>query len=418
MSTLVAPLPRKSAEPHKGNFPIRQRTGTASFHMSKAAVDFGLEDLERLTARGAVELFAKLRWGSFTHMGCPHCGTHDKHYWCATQLRWKCKACDKRFSVTSGTPLADHKLPLVKILKMAYTSLTSAAGTAALQIRRVWNVQYRTAYVLEQKLREGFMRGFNTGVLAGTHQMDGMDANGKRYKEKRNKPQGGGRAPRPTLPAALLKPKVDPETGEILNAGPPKPFKHDKISKQPPDRRLVLVLRQDGVSDGKGAVSTRVSIALTESAATVTATASTYASAESRFYTDEDPAYARFSKLFAGHQAVAHSKTYSTPDGVNNNQAESFNRRARRLLEGIHLSVSNKYMLDYMCGAAWREDTRKLSSGKRLMSAFHLLLNIGQSRFWRGYTQGKYREHEMLVEGPKPASPRGKLKDAKPKLPR
>lgn len=40
------------------------------------------------------------------------------------------------------------------------------------------------------KLREGILRGHNTGMLCGVQEVDGMDVNGRRYKEKRNKPQG------------------------------------------------------------------------------------------------------------------------------------------------------------------------------------------------------------------------------------
>ena len=102
-------------------FPLRKRTGTAAFHLSKDAVDFGAEDLEKLTEKQAVMLLAETVWGSTKEMSCPHCGTFDVHYFYSRELRWKCKCCDKKFSVTSKTVLADHKLSLVKILKIAYS---------------------------------------------------------------------------------------------------------------------------------------------------------------------------------------------------------------------------------------------------------------------------------------------------------
>jgi transposase-like protein len=141
-------------------FPLRKRTGTAAHHMSKAAVGFGLDDLDALSPKEAVFFMAELLWGSHKEMACPHCGTADTHYWSVKELRWKCKGCGKRFSVTSGTVFADHKLPLVKILKMAFSWANGSSGKPALQLRRDWNVTYKTAFTLAHKLREGLLRGF------------------------------------------------------------------------------------------------------------------------------------------------------------------------------------------------------------------------------------------------------------------
>lgn len=396
-------------------FPLRRRTGTAAFHMSKEAVDFGTEDLEKLTEKEAVLLLAETVWGSSREMTCPHCGTFDAHYFYSRELRWKCKCCDKKFSVTSKTVFADRKLPLVKILKIAYSWANGAAGKPALQLRRDWNVGYPTVFTLIHKLREGLLRGFNVGVLCGVQEMDGMDINGRRYREKRNKPQGGS-GPKPKIPQWLLKPTVDPETGEIF--GPPKPPKFGKAARQPKDRRILLVMRQRGVAKGKGAVATRVAVARTESAQTVKAMARRFASSESVICSDEDPAYAAFARLFAGHKSVAHSKSYSGPDGANNNQAESFNRRMRRAAEGIYLNPSNKYLLDYAAEQAWREDTRRLSTGKKLRDLFRVALSVGLSSFWRGYSHGKHREDELLIGGHVPAKCRGRPKGWKPLPPR
>jgi transposase-like protein len=355
-------------------------------------------------------------WASTTFLGCAHCGTLDEHYWRPQELRWKCKCCSKTFSVTSRTVLANHKLPLTKILKMVFSWANGSAGKPALQLRRDWNVAYQTAFTLMHKMREGMLRGFNVGILAGVHEMDGADLNGKRYRERRNQPKTGFWPGEPKIPAHLLKPVVDPETGEIM--GPPKPPKFDKASKQPEDRRLMLVMRKRGVARGSGAVATRVSIALTESTKTVTAMARKFASAESHIMSDEDPAYARFATLFKEHDTINHSKAYSAPGGVNNNQAESFNRRMRRLAEGIYLSPSNKYLLDYAGEAAWREDTRKLSTGNRLKALLKTALGVGLSQWWRGYWQQKHRTDELLIEGPQEAKTRGKKKGWTPRPPK
>jgi transposase-like protein len=403
-----------AAPPEKRKlFPLRKRTGTAAFHLSKEAVDFGAEDLEQLSKKQAVMLLAEARWGSTTQMCCTHCGTLDAHYWRPKDLRWKCKCCGKTFSVTSNTVLADHKLSLGKILKIVYSWSNGSSGVAALQLRREWKVAYGTVYTLLHKMREGLLRGFNTGVLCGVHEMDGMDVNGRRYREKRNRPQGGRAAGTPMIPEHLLKSQSDKDF-----VGPPDPPKRGKAASQPLDRRIMMVMRQRGVSKGKGAAATRVAIAITESGRTAIAMATRFASAESVIISDEDPSYAVFGKLFAEHRTINHSQGYSDGKGVSNNQAESFNWRMRRAVEGIHLQVSNKYLTDYASEQAWREDTRKLSTGDKLVHLFRSVLKVGLSQWWRGYSHGKHREEEFLLEGDRPAKGRGKPKGWKAKPPR
>lgn len=414
--TTSASAPANEPPKEKKHFPLRKRTGTAAFHLSTEAVDLSPEDLEKMSERDAVMFLARAIWGSTREMPCPHCGTFDSHYWCPMRLRWKCKCCGSRFSVTSGTVFADHKLPLKKIIRIVHAWINGAAGKPALQLRRDWKVAYATAFNLAHKVREGLTRGFNTGVLCGTNELDGMDINGRRYREKRNKPQGGRPADKPAIPEHLLKPKVDLQTGEIV--GPPLPPKFGKAAKQPAERRILLVIRQRAITRGKGAVATRTAVALSENANNVQKFATRFASAESQMMSDEDPSYAAFDKLFAAHKTVNHSKTYSAAGGVSNNHAESFNWRMRRASEGIYLNVSNKYLADYAAETAWREDTRRMSTGNKLVHILKTALSVGMSLWWRGYTHGKHRGDELLIEGPRPAKGRGKEKGSAPRPPR
>ncbi|MBC7500581.1 MAG: transposase, partial [Herminiimonas sp.] len=228
-----------------GLFPLRQRTGTAAFHMSTKAVGMGLSDLEKLTAKEGVMLVAKMLWGSAKVMPCPHCGTIDSHYWRLKELRWKCAGCDKGFSVTSGTVLADRKLPLLTILKIAYLWSTGASGKPSLQLRRDYNVSYPTMFCLAHKLREGLLRGHNEGIMCGVVEMDGMDVLGRGYKEKRNRVARKSVRGKPAIPEHLLKPEDDDEL-----FGPPLPPKFGKAEKQHPDRRVMISMRQRSVSKG------------------------------------------------------------------------------------------------------------------------------------------------------------------------
>lgn len=49
---------------------------------------------------------------------------------------------------------------------------------------------------------------------------------------------------------------------------------------------------------------------------------------------------------------------------------------------------------------------------------FRVVLSVGLSLWWRGYTHGRHREEELLIEGARPVPGRSKKVDAKPKPPR
>jgi transposase-like protein len=382
-------------------FPIRKKTGTADFHLSTAAVGFGIDEAAALSEIDAVFMLANERWGSVTEWPCPHCNTIDNHKFTRSQRRWKCNCCDSRFSVTSGTVFADHKLSLVIIIKIALSWANGASGVPSLHLRYDWNVAYATVFTLTHKLREGIVRALDRGPVAGTNEMDGMDVNGRRYKEKRNVPHGTSISGKPKVPAYLLK--KDPAF-----IGPPLPVKFEKTAKQNDERRIALVMSQRGVSDGKGSSATRICPALKENTDTVTAMATKFASAESIIMSDEDPAYTCFRDLFAGHKTINHSVGYSDGKGTSNNQAESVNARLRKLVEQTYSAVSNKYLTDYASECAWRVDVRRLSTGEKIKHLFRTVLAVGQSRWWRGYTHGHHRKVEMLIEGDQPALGRGR----------
>jgi transposase-like protein len=392
---------------HPRHFPIRRSTGTARFHLSADAVTLSVEEVVLWSKRQCVEFLAKARWGSIKTMACPHCGTVSDHYFRPKELRWKCKGCDSTFSVTSGTVFADHKLPLQRLLIGALNWLNGAAGLPALQNRRNLKASYNAAFTLQHKFREGLSRGFNVGLLTGTVEADGMDVLGRRYREKRNLPQVRPQ-PKAKIPEHLLKPKG----GELQ--GPPAPIKASKKARQPEDRRILLVFRQRGVVKGKGAVRTRVASALFESGGAVTAFARKHLCSDVHLVTDEDPAYDKLGATLRCHDSVKHSETYSDENGVNQNQAESINARMRRAVEGVYLKVSEKYLRDYAAEIAWREDTRRISSGTRLSGLFGVVLGVGLSQWWRGFTHGRHRKHEPLIEGDREAKRSGPKKGQHP----
>jgi hypothetical protein len=120
-----------------------------------------------------------------------------------------------------------------------------------------------------------------------------------------------------------------------------------------------------------------------------------YVTAGAQVMTDENPAYNSYSARYQ-HYTVEHSKEFSTPEGVNENQAESYFSRLRRAEYGIYHGFRPEYLADYANEFAWREDVRRKTEGEKLRELLTWILAPGVSLWWRGYFQGNHRSVELL----------------------
>ncbi|MDR6773341.1 hypothetical protein [Azospirillum sp. BE72] len=68
--------------------------------------------------------------------------------------RWRCKACRRNFSLTSGILFAFNKLPLQLSIAAILILVNRVKGKAALVLSRDLDVQYKTAFVLAHKVHE------------------------------------------------------------------------------------------------------------------------------------------------------------------------------------------------------------------------------------------------------------------------
>lgn len=105
----------------------------------------------RMSDEEAEATFLQIRWPeSGGKPICPHCYCpicHDTRR-TAGAPRFRCKACRKDFSITSGTLFASHKLPLRSYLVAIAIFVNEVKGKNALALSRDLGVQYKTAFVL------------------------------------------------------------------------------------------------------------------------------------------------------------------------------------------------------------------------------------------------------------------------------
>ena len=111
----------------------------------------------------AEEWFEEERWGKTVNglpesICCPHCGCRgritpcpdsgNRPYWCGD--------CRSHFSVRTGTVMSHSKISLVKWATALYLHVSNPKGISALQLSRILDLNYRSAWFLLHRIREGW----------------------------------------------------------------------------------------------------------------------------------------------------------------------------------------------------------------------------------------------------------------------
>jgi transposase-like protein len=365
------------------------------FWLKPEAVPLTLESISTLDDAAARCFLAELRWGKNQQV-CPDCGVVDRHYDIRTRKQWRCKHCFRTFSVTTGTPFADCKIGYRKLLLAIFAFIINQKGLAALALRRIIGGQYRTAFTLLHKIREAVMVTVSQEKLSGVIEIDGGHFSGKRRKGRKKKP------------------KLKPEDKTDVPAKYSQQRAKIPASRFPfhPNRRIVMVLREispektgtfnihNGKEIGKGAARTLVAVCRSENSADIEALAKRHIEHRSLIRTDELPGYGNLKLMGYEHQVVNHSIEFSTDDGVNENQAESYFSRMRRACIGIYHRVTPRYMLDYATEMAWREDVRRRNTADQLRNLVATVFSAGVSADWINYCRGNKWKTELLFVAP------------------
>ncbi|MGZ8984178.1 MAG: IS1595 family transposase [Methylotenera sp.] len=329
----------------------------AHYLLSREAVSLSLKQVSDLSEEQARLLMAEIRWGTSGEQVCPSCAVIDKHYNIRTRKQWRCKHCNCTFSVTTGTPFADHKLSYSKLLIAIFAFIVNHKGFAALTLKRYIGGQYRTSFTLLHKIREAVMLTVPIDKLSGVVEIDGGHFSGKRRKGRTIK-KSTAAEDKNQVPAKYSKQHRDKVKAYEF------PFH--------PNRRLVITMREispnktaninphSGKAKGCGAARTIVAICQSENTKDIEALVGKYVEKQSMIRSDELSAYGNLKYMGYGHETVNHSKEFSTDSGVNQNQAESFFSRMRRSCIGIYHRITPRYMLDYAAEMAWREDVRRM----------------------------------------------------------
>lgn len=110
-----------------------------------------IEDLRSFDEDTAYRVFCLIRWPDTE--GRPICiRCTQANCWEIRRRCFKCRACRREFSVTTGTVFAFRKMTFRDILVAMWFSANSAKGKNALQLSRELGCQYKTAWALMKKM--------------------------------------------------------------------------------------------------------------------------------------------------------------------------------------------------------------------------------------------------------------------------
>lgn len=302
-----------------------------------------------MTDAEAEAAFRKVRWPETSGEPiCPYCGglnAYENPRPKANAMRYRCKACAKDFTVTSGTLFASHKLPLRSYLAAIAIFCNEVKGKSALALSRDLGMSYKACFVLLHKLREAMAEELKGRTVGGAGKIAEVD---------------GGYFGGYIKPANFREQRRDRRLAE----------------NQTGKRKAVVIVRERN-GNSVPAVFRTEGQALSWIKSRI----------EPGTIVNADEA-AAWDALNARYEMrrVNHQEAYSA-EGACTNWAEEFFSRLRRGEIGHHHHIAGAYLLRYAQEASWREDNRRENNAYHVDRVAHLALKRGPSVDFSGYWQ-------------------------------
>src|SRR5580704_17259928 len=319
------------------------------FLLTAAARTLTLASVARMSDEEVERVFIRLRWADNSGGAyCPRCG-------CPTVYmarrphgapRWRCKACRKDFSVTSGTLFAFHKMPLRSYLMAIAIFANEVKGKSMLALSRDLGTQYKTSFVLAHKMREAMSAEVRQTAIGGEGKRAEVDG---------------------SYSCGYVKPANRREDRKDRR------LRRNQTGK----RKVVVVIRERGGKTLPGVFRNEAD-ALTFIRQRV--------APETTLYADEAASWNALHARYTLHR-INHQEAYSMRDEAqtHTNNAEGFFSRMRRAEIGHHHHLAGPYLIRFAQEAAWREDHKRVSNGDQVDRIVALAMNSNKSAEFCGY---------------------------------
>jgi len=252
---------------------------------------------------------------------CPYCQFKEKIYRIEGGKRYKCKQCQKKFSITVGTIYENSNIPMSTWFGAMYLITSHKKGISSIQLGKDLGVTQKTAWFMLHRIRE-MLREKSPKRMINIVEVDETYVGGKeinKHASKKNYAEGQKRL----NDKAPIVGMVDREEGHVIvqhveNAS------HDVIE--------YLVTKN--------------------------------VSQEATLVSDQSRAYDRMHKFYE-HLRVDHSAKQYVNGMAHTNTIEGFWSQLKRGLDGIYHQVSVKHLGAYAQEFAFRYNTRKMSEATR-----------------------------------------------------
>jgi transposase-like protein len=318
------------------------------FLQSKAARSLSLAQVFRMTDGEAETAFRNIRWHDTQGAPvCPSCGGLDAYSARRPSglLRFRCKACAKDFTITSGTLFAAHKAPLRSYLAAIAVFMNEVKGKNALALSRDLGMSHKACWVLLHKVREAMAEEFKGRKLGGAGKV--VETDGAYF--------GGYVKPANYKESRRDRRKAMNQTGKRQSI---------VIVRERNGNSIPAVFRSEGAA--LAWIKSRVDLGTVVNA-------------------DEAGGWNGLESKYEMRR-INHEECYSDGEACTN-QAESYFSRLRRGEMGHFHHVSGPYLLRYAQEASWREDARRVDNGAQVRRVAELALHRGPSVDFAGYYQ-------------------------------
>ena len=265
------------------------------------------------TEEAAMKWFESVLW--ISGRCCGKCGSVRTTEATHKYMPYWCSDCRSYFSIRTGTPMANSKVPLRKWAIAIYLCLTSLKSVASMKLSRDIGVSQPTAWFMLHRIREAWAGGNGDGDYSGPVEVDESYFGGRRRNmsnRKRKALESAGRGP----------------VGKTAVVGV-----KDRATKQV----AAKVVRSTDKETLQGFVKD-------------------HATPEATVYTDDAPAY---DSLPFNHATVKHSVAEYVNGMVHTNGIESFWSMLKRAHKGTFHKISPKHLDRYVQEFAGKHNIRE-----------------------------------------------------------
>ncbi|TWC62359.1 IS1595 family transposase [Herbaspirillum sp. SJZ099] len=279
----------------------------------------------------AIAYLESIRWRLYRY--CPKCGETERTSPTKSKNHrpglYYCNSCKSTFTVTVGTLFHRSKVPINKWLLVFHLMAASKKGISALQIQRMIEVSYNTAWFMCHRVREA---------------MTPTETEKKKKLGGRNKPV-----------------EVDETYWGNNGKLPPgaRGFNHKM--------KIVSMVERDGKKRSIHVPDVK--------AKTIMPILQNNVSSRSRLMTDEAAIYQKAHLYFASHESVNHRMREYARGDVTTNTVEGSFSLVKRSLYGTFHQVSEKHLQRYLQELDFKWNTRRSSDTKRFKKALKAVSN-------------------------------------------